>query len=68
MMPATALDRLLSQLEASRYRFGRREAAHVVKLLKRLAIARFPDPSSLIRFHEALLFLRAFPQESSSVT
>src|ERR1700691_2479375 len=67
MMPATALARLLSQLEASRYRFGRREAAHVVKLLKRLAIARFPDPSSLIRFHEALLFLRAFPQGPSAV-
>jgi len=67
MMPATALARLLSQLEASRYRFGRREAAHVVKLLKRLAIARFPDPSSLIRFHEALLFFRAFPQGPSAV-
>jgi hypothetical protein len=67
MKPATALDRLLSELETCRYRFGRREAARVVKLLKRLAIARFPDPSSLIRFHEALLFLRAFPQSPGVV-
>jgi hypothetical protein len=39
----------------------------VVKLLKRLDAARFPDPPSLIRFHEALLFLRAFPQGPSVV-
>ncbi len=61
-MAANALDRQLTQLEASRYRFGRYEAASVVKLLNRLDAARFPDPASLIRFHEALLFLRAFPQ------
>ncbi len=61
-MPANALNRQLTQLEASRYRFGRHEAASVVKLLSRLNAVRFPDPASLIRFHEALLFLRAFPQ------
>src|ERR1039458_914315 len=61
-MPATTLDRQLTQLEASRYRFGRNEAASVVKQLNRLNAKRFPDSASLIRFHEALLFLRAFPQ------
>jgi len=61
-MAANTPDRQLTQLEASRYRFGGNEAASVVKLLKRLDAARFPDPASLIRFHEALLFLRAFPQ------
>jgi len=61
-MAPNALDRTLTQLEASRYRFGRNEAASVVKVLKRLDAAHFPDPPSLIRFHEALLFLRAFPQ------
>ena len=64
-MAATTLDRQLTQLEACRYRFGRHEAATVVHLLKRLNTARFPDPASLIRFHEALLFLRAFPQAPS---
>jgi hypothetical protein len=61
-MAANALDRQLAQLEACRYRFGRNEAARVVKLLNRLDAARFPDTASLIRFHETLLFLRAFPQ------
>ena len=61
-MAAKTVDRQLTQLEASRYRFGRHEAARVVKLLNRLEAARFPDSASLIRFHEALLFLRAFPQ------
>lgn len=61
-MATNAVDRQLAQLEASRYRFGRHEAPHVLKLLRRLDAARFPDPASLIRFHEALLFLRAFPQ------
>jgi hypothetical protein len=61
-MAANALDRQLTELEACRYRFGRHEAPRVVKLLNRLAAVRVPDPSSLIRFHEALLFLRAFPQ------
>src|SRR6202035_4530612 len=61
-MAANAVDRQLTELEAFRYRFGPGEAARVVKLLKRLDAARFPDSRSLIRFHEALLFLRAFPQ------
>jgi hypothetical protein len=61
-MAANALDRALTRLEAARYRFGRSEAARTVKLLNRLNATRFPDSTSLIRFHEALLFLRAFPQ------
>src|SRR6202521_3948302 len=60
-MAAKSLDRHLTQLEDCRYRFSPREAARVVKLLKRLDAARFPDSALLIRFHEALLFLRAFP-------
>jgi hypothetical protein len=66
-MATNVLDRQLTQFEACRYRFGRHEAARVVKLLQALAAARFTDPASLIRFHEALLFLRAFPQGRSVV-
>ena len=66
-MPAKTLDRQLTQLEACRYRFEPGEAARVVQLLNRLDAARFPDPASLIRFHETLLFLRAFPQGPSVV-
>ena len=66
-MPAKTLDRQLTQLEACRYRFEPVEAARVIQLLNRLDAARFPDPASLIRFHETLLFLRAFPQGPSVV-
>jgi hypothetical protein len=61
-MASTTLDRQLTKLEACRYRFGSGDAARVVKLLRRLDACRFPYPASLIRFHETLLFLRAFPQ------
>jgi hypothetical protein len=61
-MASNSLDRLLHELEASRNRSGRGEAVRVAKLLSRLNKRRFSDTSSVIRFHEALLFLRAFPQ------
>ena len=60
-------DNLLAQLEARRYRFDPGEAAHILKMLNSLGAARFPDGRSLIRFHESLLFLRAFPQGPSVV-
>jgi len=61
-MPTPSIARLLDQLEQSKDRYGRGEAARVEKLLDALARRRFADAESLIRFHEALLFLRAFPQ------
>ena len=53
----------LSELEACRYRFGAGSGARVVKLLRKLDATRLLDPRVLIRFHEALLFLRAFPHD-----
>ena len=58
-------ERLLSELENSRYRFGRTEAARILKLLRRARTVRFNDVASLIRFHEALLVLRAFPPSAT---
>src|SRR5271165_3225615 len=52
----------LSELEASRFCHGHGCVAAVEKLLTSLKGARFADADSLIRFHDALLFLRAFPQ------
>jgi hypothetical protein len=63
----TKNDRQLSELEACRYLFGAAQATRVVELLKALDAARFDDSASLIRFHETLLFLRAFPQAPSVV-
>ena len=57
-----SLDALLTSLEAAKGRFGRGAAAEIKRLLDQLLRASFPDAKSLIRFHEALLFLRAFPQ------
>jgi hypothetical protein len=64
-MSANSLSRRLSDLEAARYRFGPKAARPVLQLLNALDAARYPDPSSLIRFHEALMFLRAFPHSPS---
>lgn len=60
-MAAKSLDRLLSELEEVRYRFGRGDGSRVVSCLRAVETARFSDAHSLIRFHEALMFLRAFP-------
>ena len=64
-MAAQSLDRRLASLEAARDRFRPAEGARILRLIRALDAARFPDPSSLIRFHEALLFLRAFPQNAA---
>jgi hypothetical protein len=52
---------LLNGLEASKRAFGTAEHASLPRLLRQLGRARFPDAASLIRFHEALLFFRAYP-------
>ena len=61
-MAAKPVESLLSQLYEARYRFGRGAGAQVMFLLGALQWASFADAKSLIRFHEALMFLRAFPQ------
>ena len=61
-MAASDLGRQLVELEACRFAFGPGAAARVVRLLKQLDSRDLPDPATLIRFHETLLFLRAFPQ------
>jgi hypothetical protein len=65
-MPPT-LDALLASLEAAKSRFGRGAAAKVKVLLDQLVRHEFRDAQSLIRFHETLLFLRAFPQTAALV-
>ena len=66
-MSNQSLDRLLARLEAAKGCFGPGQAARTAKLLAQLAPAKFRDPKSLLRFHEALLFLRAFPQSAALV-
>lgn len=54
-------DRLLARLEEAKRDFRPAGAAETEKLLASLARRRFSSPTSLIRFHEALLFVRAYP-------
>src|SRR5271167_1839160 len=63
----TSLASRLTELEASKFRHGRGCAAAVETLLVSMKGAPFGDAESLIRFHDALLFLRAFPQSRKVV-
>ncbi|RPI10924.1 MAG: hypothetical protein EHM71_02280 [Zetaproteobacteria bacterium] len=60
-MPATTGQRLLDQLEEIRGRFSSAQAWQAERLLEAAERLRVREPASLIRLHEALLFLRAFP-------
>ena len=65
-MPAT-LEQLLSKLDSAKSSFGTGVSATIKDLLSQLSPREFSDAKSLIRFHEALLFLRAFPQSPSFI-
>ena len=60
-MTPSAHSRLLEHLEAAKRRVGEISPSLLRKLLKRLGRERYPDDASLARFHEVLIFLRAFP-------
>jgi hypothetical protein len=73
-MPPTSQDpnQLLTQLETEKNRFDPSHAALVNKLLiqlskPQLSKLQLDHPHQLIRFHECLLFLRAFPHAPSLV-
>jgi hypothetical protein len=61
-------DEILKQLEDVKSRFDSGSAAVINKLLSQLSKVEFTDPQQLIRFHECLLFLRAFPHTPSLVS
>jgi hypothetical protein len=60
-------NQLLTQLEAAKNNFDPGHAALIAKLLTQLSRLQLTDPHHLIRFHEALLFLRAFPHAPSQI-
>lgn len=65
-MPHTRINRLLDQLDELKSRFGSREHHLIERTLARLARQKIPDVDSLIRYHEILLFLSAYPQSGRS--
>ncbi len=60
-MKAGAASRL-PELETSKLNYGTGWAARIEKLLASMRDVQFDSAESLIRFHDVLLFLRAFPQ------
>ena len=64
-MLLNSLKDLLDQLDESQRRFGPGQEKAVAGLLSRLGAKEFTDPVSLIRFHETLLFLSAYPPGAS---
>jgi hypothetical protein len=68
-MPTRSHDpnQLLTQLEAAKSRFDSGHAAAIDILLSQLSKLELTDPHHVIRFHECLLFLRAFPHAAAQV-
>ena len=62
-MPLKTLD----QLDELKRCFDQHSRARTLKLLAQLNRHRFTDASALIRFHETLLFMRAYPQGARSL-
>jgi hypothetical protein len=54
--------RVVDDLAAMKGRFGREAAERCEALLERARHARIREASELIRFHEIVLYLRAYPQ------
>lgn len=54
-------DQLLLRLEEYKRRFSAADAARLAGLLRSIERRRFSTAASLIRLHETLLFLRAYP-------
>ena len=56
--------RMLDRLAGMKGQFGPDAARRTVALLEKLRETRLRDPADLIRLHEVVLFLRAYPQSS----
>src|SRR5580658_7233024 len=54
----------IDQLAEMKTQFGSGAAAHTAALLEKSQRTRLREPSDLIRLHEAVLFLRAYPQSA----
>ncbi|HKS41478.1 MAG TPA: hypothetical protein VJX74_12765, partial [Blastocatellia bacterium] len=66
-MVSDSLEQLLDELDEAKRGFGTDTGARVEKLLARVAKQEFQDVESLIRFHEALLFICAYPHSRKAL-
>ena len=63
-MPSNSIEHLLNQLDDARCSFAAASDKAIQQILARLANRKFTDGESLVRFHESLLFLSAYPQSA----
>jgi hypothetical protein len=61
---SNSFNHLLDQLDELKSRFGSREHRAIERILTRLSGKKTADVQALIRFHEILLFLSAYPQSA----
>ena len=64
-MPAPTIEQLLERLEELKRPHSARERARLESVLRQTARRKFTEAGPLIRFHEILLYLRAYPQSAS---
>lgn len=63
-MPTQSLERLLDRLDELKRPTDARARVRLARVLRQLEGRRFRDADALIRFHETLLFLCAYPQSA----
>ena len=63
-MPSTSIEHLLDRLDDASHHFAPASDKAIQQVLARLAKQKFTDAESLVRFHETLLFLSAYPQSA----
>jgi hypothetical protein len=63
-VPRATTTNLLNQLDELKTQFAPGSARRIQRLLDKLSRKVFSDTDSLSRYHEALLFLRAYPQHA----
>jgi hypothetical protein len=66
-LPRNSINHLLDQLEELKSRFGEGVQRTLEKILSRLSQLRFTEAEALLRYHEILLFLRAYPHSERNL-
>lgn len=66
-MPRDNTTEILNQLDELKNQFTPAASRRIERLLEQLARKKFNDTDSLVRYHEILLFLRAYPHTASLV-
>jgi hypothetical protein len=64
-VPRANTTRLIDQLDELKNQFAPSVARRIERLIEQLSALQIDDTDSLFRYHEILLFLRAYPQNAS---